>query len=104
MTKAGWVTGAENYFNRVTRAQIIADVREAKGDNTAELIADLKKKEMATEAERLIADTSWLPECLRTPEPLDTGGDAPRCLPFSTRLHCKPPSNTAIPSTAAARP
>jgi ParB family chromosome partitioning protein len=71
MTKAGWVTGADNYFNRVTKAQIIAAVEEAKGDSIAGLLADLKKKEMALEAERLIAGTGWLPECLRTPVSLD---------------------------------
>ena len=76
MAAAGWVTGADNYFNRVTKAQIIAAVEEAKGEGTAELIADLKKKEMAIEAERLLAGTGWLPECLRTPEPLDASAEA----------------------------
>ena len=76
MVTAGWATTAANYFSRVTRAQIVADVREAKGDNTAELIADLKKKEMAQEAERLVAGTDWLPECLRTPVALNDAPDA----------------------------
>ena len=47
MTRPGWVTRADNYLNRITKAQIIEAVREAKGDKTAELLADLKKKEMA---------------------------------------------------------
>ena len=46
-------------------------MREAKGDKTAELLTDLKKKEMALEAERLLAGTGWLPEPLRTPPLLD---------------------------------
>jgi len=71
MVKAGWVTGAANYFSRVTRAQILAAVTEAKGENTADLLADHKKKEMAIEAERLLAETGWLPEPLRTPALLD---------------------------------
>ena len=71
MVKAGWVTRADNYLNRVTKAQIVDAVREAKGDKTAELLADLKKKEMASEAERLLADTGWLPEPLRSPVALD---------------------------------
>ena len=71
MVKAGWVTRADNYLNRVTKAQIVDAVREAKGDKTAELLADLKKKEMASEAERLLADTGWLPEPLRSPAVLD---------------------------------
>ncbi|MGB0083988.1 MAG: ParB/RepB/Spo0J family partition protein [Rhodomicrobiaceae bacterium] len=77
MAKAGWVTGAENYLNRVTKAQIIEAVREAKGDKTVELIADLKKKEMAQGAERLLAGTGWLPECLRTSVALDEPPVAP---------------------------
>ena len=77
MAKAGWITGADNYFNRVTKAQIIAAVQEAEGDNTAQLLADLKKKEMAVEAERLVAGTGWLPECLRMSVALDEGSDAP---------------------------
>jgi ParB family chromosome partitioning protein len=71
MTQAGWVTRADNYLNRITKAGIIAAVREAKGDTTADLLIDLKKKEMAVEAERLLDGTSWLPEPLRTPAALD---------------------------------
>ena len=71
MTQAGWVTRADNYLNRVTKSRIIAAVREAKGDTTAELLTDLKKKEMAVEAERLLDGTGWLPEPLRAPAALD---------------------------------
>ena len=71
MTQAGWVTRADNYLNRITKAGIIAAVREAKGDTTADLLIDLKKKEMACEAERLLNGTGWLPEPLRTPAALD---------------------------------
>ena len=71
MTQAGWVTRADNYLNRITKAGIIAAVREARGDTTAELLADLKKKEMACEAERLLDGTGWLPEPLRTQAALD---------------------------------
>ena len=71
MTQAGWVTRADNYLSRVTKCQIFAAVSEAKGEKTAELLADLKKKEMAIEAERLLTGTGWLPEPLRAPVPLD---------------------------------
>ena len=67
LTKAGWITTTENYLKRVTKSAILTAVREAKGEATAELLADLKKAEMAVEAERLIRDTGWLPELLRTP-------------------------------------
>jgi ParB family transcriptional regulator, chromosome partitioning protein len=71
MTSAGWVTRADNYLARVTKTKIIEAVREAKGDEIAALLDDLKKKEMAQEAERLLDGTGWLPEPLRTPAPLD---------------------------------
>ena len=71
MTQAGWVTRADNYLSRVTKSQIVAAVSEAKGEATAELLADLKKKEMAIEAERLLSGTGWLPEPLRMPAALD---------------------------------
>ena len=49
-------------------------MREAKDEQSAQLIDHLKKAEMAKEAERLLNGTGWLPEPLRTPEgePADT--------------------------------
>jgi ParB family chromosome partitioning protein len=67
MTASGWTTRADNYFSRVTKAHILEAVAEAKGENTANLIAHLKKEAMAAEAERLVADTGWLPQLLRAP-------------------------------------
>lgn len=67
MAAAGWRATAENYFGRVPKARILEAVREAKGANAAELIAHLKKSDMAKEAERMLADSGWLPELLRTP-------------------------------------
>ena len=62
-----WKPTAANYFNRVTKGRILEAVREAKGEDTARLLEGLKKSEMAREAERLMADSGWLPELLRTP-------------------------------------
>jgi ParB family chromosome partitioning protein len=67
MHEAGWETRADNYLGRVTKPRILDAVREAKGDGTARLIEHLKKTDMAKEAERLLKDTDWLPEALRTP-------------------------------------
>jgi ParB family transcriptional regulator, chromosome partitioning protein len=67
----GFVTRAENYLGRITKQQILDTIAEAKGQDTADLLAGLKKKEMAAEAERLLADTGWLPEPLRTPAALE---------------------------------
>ena len=40
---------------------------EAKGESAAQLMEHLKKADMAREAERMLADTGWLPELLRLP-------------------------------------
>ena len=62
MGAQGFVTTAANYLGRIKKQQILETVAEAKGEETAELLADHKKKEMAAEAERLLAGTGWLPE------------------------------------------
>jgi len=63
---AGWKPTVENYLGRVSKPHILAAVTEALGEEKAQLIAHLKKGDMAREAERLLADTGWLPEALRT--------------------------------------
>jgi ParB family chromosome partitioning protein len=65
---AGWSPTVDNYFGRVPKARILEAVREAKGEPSAQLIAHLKKPDMAKEAERLLVGTGWLPEPLRTPD------------------------------------
>lgn len=62
-----WTPTADNFFARVTKGRILAAVREAKGESAAQLIDHLKKPDMASEAERLIAGTGWLPQPLRSP-------------------------------------
>lgn len=73
---ANWSATVESFFGKVTKAQILAAVREAKGDATAEMIGHLKKADMAAEAERLLQGTRWLPEPLRLAS-FDTIADAP---------------------------
>ena len=65
MVAVGWQPTVGNYLGRVTKPRIIEAVREGAGDRAAELIGHLKKGDMAKEAERLLADTGWLPEPLR---------------------------------------
>ena len=74
MVAAGWRPTAGNYLGRVSKPRIIEAVREGAGERAADLIAHLKKGEMAKEAERLLADTGWLPEPLRQALP-DAGAD-----------------------------
>ena len=64
MAQAGWRPTVDNYLGRVPKARILEAVRTAKGEMAAQLIDHLKKPEMAKEAERLLADTGWVPEPL----------------------------------------
>jgi ParB family chromosome partitioning protein len=73
---AGWKPTAEGYFLRVSKAQILDAVREAKGQDAAERLASLKKPDMARAAEDLLCGTSWLPPCLRTNRPVDALDEA----------------------------
>jgi ParB family chromosome partitioning protein len=65
MVEAGWRPTVGNYLGRVTKVRILEAVREGAGDKAVQLIGHLKKGDMAKEAERLLADTGWLPEPLR---------------------------------------
>ncbi|MDW4497917.1 ParB/RepB/Spo0J family partition protein [Sulfitobacter sp. D35] len=76
MAKAGWAPTAASYLGRVTKAQILTAVREAKGAKDADRIAGLKKPEMVEAAEEVLAGSDWLPVPLRTP-PLTKPVDEP---------------------------
>jgi len=65
MVEAGWEPTVDTYLNRVSKARILEAVREAKGEGTAQFLDHLKKGEMASEAERLLKGSGWLPEVLR---------------------------------------
>jgi ParB family chromosome partitioning protein len=67
MVAAGWTPTVDNYLGRVPKARILEAVREGCGEKEAQLIDHLKKGDMAREAERLLADSDWLPESLRLP-------------------------------------
>jgi ParB family chromosome partitioning protein len=64
--ETGWRPTVENYLDRVPKVRILQAVREAKGEQSAQLIDHLKKADMAREAERLLEGSGWLPEPLRT--------------------------------------
>ena len=67
MTATGWTATVETYLGRVTKARIVAAVREARGEDAARRLEGMTKGEMAEVAEGLLAGTGWLPEPLRTP-------------------------------------
>ena len=61
-----WTPTVPGYFGRVGKPEIVAAVREAKGDDAAEALSGLKKGEMAEQAATLLADSRWVPTMLRT--------------------------------------
>ncbi|WP_366511056.1 hypothetical protein [Mesorhizobium sp.] len=65
MASAGWTPTVENYLGRVTKTRIVQAVREARGEESAQLIDHMKKDLMAREAARLLEGSNWLPEPLR---------------------------------------
>ena len=57
MAAVGWKPTVDNYLGRVTKPRILEAVREAKGEQSVQLIDHLKKGDMAREAERLLEGT-----------------------------------------------
>ncbi|MBI1198309.1 MAG: chromosome partitioning protein ParB [Phenylobacterium sp.] len=66
-----WTPTVTSYLGRVTKGRIAEAVREAASEEAAERIGGLKKPDMASEAEALLAGTGWLPSLLRKPEPVE---------------------------------
>lgn len=65
----------------MTKPRILEAVREALGEDKAQLIAHLKKGDMAREAERLLVGSGWLPELLRLDLPAQEDGQGEAALP-----------------------
>jgi ParB family chromosome partitioning protein len=63
---AHWTPTVRTYLGRITKAHILAAVREAVSDEAADRIASMKKQPMAEAAEQLLAGTGWLPPLMRT--------------------------------------
>ena len=74
-----WTPTVASYLGRVTKARIGEAVREAVSDEAAERIGGLKKPDMASEAEALLAGKGWLPGLLRAPVSIEpeVHGEAP---------------------------
>jgi ParB family chromosome partitioning protein len=66
-----WTATVATYLGRVTKARIGEAVREAVSDDAAERIGGMKKPDMASEAEALLAGKGWLPSLLRAPVPVE---------------------------------
>jgi ParB family chromosome partitioning protein len=76
-----WSATVGSYLGRVTKARIGEAVREAVSEDAAERISGLKKPDMASEAEALLAGKGWLPSLLRAP--ISTTDDQSEVAPES---------------------
>ncbi|WP_332764489.1 ParB/RepB/Spo0J family partition protein [Phenylobacterium sp.] len=70
-----WTPTVASYLGRVTKARIGEAVREAVSEEAAERIGGMKKPDMASEAEALLAGKGWLPGLLRKPVPVPAEAD-----------------------------
>ena len=102
MVEAGWRPTVDNYLGRVTKPRILEAVREAKGEQAAQLIDHLKKGEMAKEAERLLDGTGWLPEPLRLTQGVPAS-EPPAGAVSDTCQNSSPMATTSDRSEAADR-
>ena len=69
LVAAGWVPTIDNYLGRVPKARILQAVEQGCGADFALRINDLKKDDMASQAEAWLKTSGWLPEPLRSPKP-----------------------------------
>jgi ParB family chromosome partitioning protein len=98
---AGWSPTVDNYLGRVTKVRILQAVREARGEQAAQLISHLKKGEMAEKAQDLLAGSGWLPEPLRTPGRAITIASPMRELPSESPVKPGGEESTAIGGATA---
>jgi len=83
---AHWLPTVRTYLGRVTKAHILAAVREAVGDEAAERMAGMKKQAMAEAAEQLLVGTGWLPPLLRTERPAWRADEQPETGPVPDHM------------------
>lgn len=63
--RAWWRPTAENFLGRLTKDEILTAVSEGVSQQASWRLAGLKKDRMAKAAEKLLADSGWLPAPLR---------------------------------------
>lgn len=59
---------ADNYFGKISKDMILADIRDITGKESSPAQQKMKKSELAALAARLVNGTGWLPPLLRTSE------------------------------------
>ena len=60
--RSWWRPTVENFLGRLTKDEILAAVSEGVSQQASQRLAGLKKDRMAKAAEKLLAESGWLPE------------------------------------------
>ena len=82
-----WTATRDSYLGRVTKAGIMAAVRDGAGESAAHRIEDMKKDAMAANAETLLAGKGWLPARLRVPGAVDAVTEPVAADNFNERVN-----------------
>ncbi len=92
---AWWQPTAEGYFKHLSKAVILDAVGEFAPDHVTRL-AKLKKADIASEAERLVDGTGWMPAIFRaeTPQEVATGEDSE--ITEDTNITDEPADSVAV--------
>jgi ParB family chromosome partitioning protein len=98
---AHWTPTVRTYLGRVTKAHILAAVREAVSNDAADRLAAMKKQPMAEAAERLLAGTGWLPPLMRTEWPAWLDAPQPDAAPVAEGPEATEPDAPADDTGAA---
>lgn len=61
-----WQPTAENFFGKLSKAQIVRVVSDSLGENKAKSLENMKKPDMAKAAEDMMKGRGWLPDALIT--------------------------------------
>jgi hypothetical protein len=98
MTKAFTPT-ADNYFARVSSAQIVTALCEAKGVPAAPSWSKMKKADLAVFAAREVAGTGWLPDAMRLRDDTDADIDEAACPSSATCISSRRRRSPPTPKT-----
>ncbi|MDN4571903.1 hypothetical protein DBB29_24910 [Pandoraea cepalis] len=109
--KKWWKPTATTYLSFVSRAQIGEVIKEAVSKEAAAEVATMKKSDAVKHAEKLLADTGWLPKMMRTKKAVEAVKPKKTAKPAAPQkkrstapnTHAKPGQPKPAPAKAAAQ-
>jgi ParB family transcriptional regulator, chromosome partitioning protein len=89
---------ASNYFNRVGKSVTLAVLDKAGVSTEREILAGMKKGDLASEAEKRMSQFNWVPDLVATPKRLDKAAAA-KAKPRAMKAAAKPTASLRKPAT-----